>query len=115
MINDPGTLDKRISIVGTIAGTDADGFDTVAQGVICKCWARIEPARGKEYYESQKTGTAEAVKITIRYRASIKESFSVQYGSHIYAINSIVNPYMSNESLELYCSEKLRGGDPNNG
>ena len=42
-----GLLNKRIEILGKQAATDAYGFDTQTDVVVYRCWASIEPARGK--------------------------------------------------------------------
>ena len=65
--------------------------------------------RGKEYFEAKQATNAEYTVITIRYRDNISQSDRVEYKNHIYEIQSIVNPDMANESLELYCIEKIRG------
>ena len=45
-----GLLNKRIEILGKQAVTDEYGFDTQADVVVYRCWASIEPARGKVFY-----------------------------------------------------------------
>ena len=39
-----------------------------------KVWARIEPLRGRAYYEQYKEKTEDLSKITIRYRKNIDNS-----------------------------------------
>ena len=48
-----GLLNKRIEILGKQAVTDEYGFDTQADVVVYRCWASIEPARGKVFYEME--------------------------------------------------------------
>jgi len=69
--------------------------------------------RGREYYEAKQVSNAENVVIIIRYRDNIYQSDIVEYGKHSYEIQSVVNPDMMNESLELYCVEKIRGKQEN--
>ena len=33
----------------------------------------------------------------------------VKYQDHFYDIDTIVDPYMRHEALELYCTEEVRG------
>ena len=108
MIYNAGILNKRITIIGVSDGTK-DGWDTTQDTVICNCWASIQPARGKEYYESQKIRNDEQIKIIIRYRNNIDESCKIKYKNHTYNIQSVVNPLMADESLELFCLEQKRG------
>ena len=35
----------------------------------------------------------------------------VKYQNHLYDIDTIVDPYMRHEALELYCTEEVRGTD----
>ena len=76
-----GLLNKRIEILGKQDVTDEYGFDTQADVVVYRCWASIEPARGKVFQ------------------------------NHLYDIDTIVDPYMRHEALELYCTEEVRGTD----
>jgi len=109
MIANIGTLNKKVDIV---AGTteESKGFDTIKGNIILKgIWASIEPARGKEYYESQRARNDEMVKVTIRYRETVTDGCKVLYRGHVYEIQSIVDPSMTHESMELYCVERTRG------
>jgi SPP1 family predicted phage head-tail adaptor len=105
-----GNLDKRIEVWGVTEITDEYGTHT-QDGKIYSCWAMIAPLRGKEYYEADKVQNEDNYKITIRYRKNMKESYKIHYRNNIFEIQSVVNPYMSNESLELYCIAKTRGVD----
>lgn len=109
MIYDAGTLNKRIDIIKP-QSQDTDGWDKVADNAIYKrIAASIKPARGREFYESQRLRDDAAVKITIRYRKNIDEGCKVKYKDHMYDIQSVVDPEMMHESLEFYCIEKKRG------
>ena len=87
-----GKLNKRVQIISRKAQTDDLGFDTLQDVVHCTCWASIEPARGKVFY-------------------GITHDMKVKYQDHLYDIDTIVDPYMRHESLELYCTEEIRGQD----
>lgn len=105
----PGTLDKRIKFMHY---QDADNeYGTTEQQLVemLVCWARIEPARGREYYEAQKVRTENSYKITTRYRPSINESMLIRYGERDFEIQNIVDPYEAHTYLEFYCAEKGRG------
>lgn len=109
MIYDAGQLNKKVNIVGRVT-KEVNGFDkTVTEIKYKNISASIKPSRGREYYEAKQISNAENVVITIRYRGNVYSSDIVEYGKHSYEIQSVVNPDMMNESLELYCIEKLRG------
>ena len=104
-----GLLNKRIEILGKQAVTDEYGFDTQADVVVYRCWGSIEPARGKVFYEMERKADTEYSKITIRWRPHITHDMKVKYQDHFYDIDTIVDPYMRHEALELYCTEEVRG------
>lgn len=109
MITNIGTLNKKVDIAAGVT-EEHRGFDTVNYKIIHKgIWARIEPLRGKEYYEAQRVKNEEIVKITIRYRETVTEGCKVLYRDHVYEIKNIADPDMSHESMELRCVEKMRG------
>jgi SPP1 family predicted phage head-tail adaptor len=109
MIFNPGTLNRKIKIIGKVQSKDEYGFDTVKDGVIYETWAKIAPVRGKEYYDSDRLRDNNYVTITIRYRKNVTDQMYVIYEDHRYNIENVVDPYMTHESLELYCSEDTRG------
>ena len=69
-----GLLNKRIEILGKQAVTDEYGFDTQADVVVYRCWASIEPARGKVFYEMERKADTEYSKITITSTTSTPSS-----------------------------------------
>lgn len=106
-----GLLNKRIEILGKKAMTDEYGFDTQVDAVICRCWASIKLTRGKVFYELERKADTEYTLITIRWRPHITHDMKVKYQDHLYDIDTIVDPYMRHEALELYCTEEIRGTD----
>jgi len=104
-----GTLDKRISFLQYQDIENEYGTTEQKQVEVLKCWARIEPARGREYYEAQKIRTENSYKIITRYHKNFSDSMLIQYGSRIFEIKNIVDPYENHSSLEIYCTEKVRG------
>lgn len=78
-----GLLNKRIEILGKQAVTDEYGFDTQADVVVYRCWASIEPARGKVFYEMERKADTEYSKITIRWRPGVTHDMKVKYQDHL--------------------------------
>ena len=115
MIHDAGELNRKVSIYNQTASKNND-FDATKNNLLYKnVWAQIKQVRGREYYEAQVKSAEGNVVITIRYRRNINEGCYVTYKQHLYNIQSVVNPDMANESLELYCVEQKRGTKPSAG
>lgn len=112
MINvDIGTLDKRITLLKYAEVVDDIGFthQELTDAIGHKIWARIEPARGKTYYEQYKDKVELLTKITIRYRPNITTDMLVRYRNRTYKITSVVDPYEAHVKLELMCNLKKVG------
>lgn len=117
MINvEIGSLDKRINIVGYKETEDEYGLthQTYTDVIGHSIWARIEPARGKTYYEQTRDKTELITKITIRYRKGMTDDMMVKYGGKTYKISSVVDPYEAHVKLELMCTLKKVGADDDN-
>ena len=113
-IEEIGTLDKRVTI---FKYEDVETPYNLTQKKLMpflKVWARIEPLRGRAYYEQYKEKTEDLSKITIRYRDNIDNSMVVQYKNRLYRINAVIDPYESHVKLELMCSIKKVGVDDGN-
>ena len=113
MADEVGRLDRRIHIM--TYGETTDQYGLTHQGLVDAIgnaiWARIEPARGKTYYEQYKDKVELITKIIIRYRPGINESMLVQYKDKTYRIMSVVDPYEAHIKLELMCNLKTIGED----
>ena len=112
-VDEVGRLDRRIHIM--TYGETTDQYGLTHQGLVDAIgnaiWARIEPARGKTYYEQYKDKVELITKIIIRYRPGINESMLVQYKDKTYRIMSVVDPYEAHIKLELMCNLKTIGED----
>lgn len=106
-----GTLDKRITILKHAETTDTYGLtkQVLVDAIGNRVWARIEPARGRTYYEQYKDKVEHIHKITIRYRKGLNENMLVRYKEKVYTIQSIVDPYEQHVKLELMCNLRERG------
>lgn len=104
-----GTLDRRISFCQYQDIENEVGATEQKLVEVFKTWGRIEPARGREYYEAQRLKDANSFKITIRYRKNVTDDMLIRYGERTYQIQTVTDPYEAHEVLELYCIEKSRG------
>lgn len=108
-IEEISTLDKRVTI---LKYEDVETPYNLTQKKLMpflKVWARIEPLRGRAYYEQYKEKTEDLSKITIRYRKNIDNSMLVKYRNNLYEIKNVIDPYESHIKLELMCSIKKSG------
>lgn len=112
-MDDLGGLNKRVHIMEYAETTDEYGLthQTLTDAIGNAVWAKIEPARGKTYYEQYKDKVEAITKITIRYRKGVNDDMLVQYGDTMYKITSVVDPYESHIKLELMCNKKKSGDD----
>lgn len=110
-IEEIGTLDKRVTILKYEDVENEYNFTQKKLIPFLRIWARIEPLRGKDYYEQYKDKTEDFIKITVRYRESIDNSMLIKYKNKLYEINTIIDPYEAHVKLELMCSTKKVGSD----
>lgn len=104
-----GQLNRKVTFLQYQESTDAVGGTEQTLVPAFTTWAMIEPARGREYYESQKLKDEDSYKITIRYRSNVTNSMRIQYQNTVYQIQSVTDPTTRHEFLELYCIVKHRG------
>lgn len=106
-----GSLDKKVIILKYEESTDEYGLthQSLVDAIGNTVWARIEPARGKTYYEQARDKTEFITKITIRYRKGITPDMLARYGNTTYKVTSVVDPYEAHVKLELMCNLKKAG------
>lgn len=110
-VDEVGLLNRRVSIMKYVETVDEYGLtnQTLQDAIGHKIWARIEPARGRTYYEQTRDKVELITKITIRYRKGIDENMLVKYGDKTWKITSVVDPYEAHVKLELMCNIKEVG------
>lgn len=106
-----GMLNRRITLLQYVETVDEYGLthQELKDAIGHPIWAKIEPARGRTYYEQTRDKVELITKITIRYRPGIDENMLVQYGTKTYKITSVVDPYEAHIKLELMCNLKKAG------
>lgn len=105
----PGKLNKRITLVGSVPEKNEIGQTVFKEKAVKTIWAKVEPVRGREYYEAQKIRTDTLYKFTIRYRAGVTPDMQVQYKGRVFEIQNIINPFEENVKLEIMAWEKVHG------
>ncbi|WP_199884083.1 phage head closure protein [Anaerosinus massiliensis] len=108
-----GTLDRKITFYRYEDVENEVGANEQKPVKAFSTWARIEPLRGREYYEAQRVKEVDSFKITTRYRKGVTDDMIIRYGEQQYEIKTVTDPYMRHERLELYCTIKSRGAAAN--
>ena len=117
----PGRLNKKVQIWGKIKAIDSEGnqeIDVLNQEIdepvcISTVWAEIVPKTGSmlsgRAADTVLSRTTHMIKI--RYKAEyerLKASNNwLVYDGHRFNIDYILNPYFSNEFLEIFCNEVI--------
>lgn len=103
MIN-AGTMDQRVTL--RMQGTTQDALGQVVAGWtdIATVWARVRPAKGREYEAAGAEQAAGDVEMEIRHRAGVTSAMRVRWRGLEYKIVSPpVEPYGARETLRLHC------------
>ncbi|MDH5612212.1 MAG: phage head closure protein [Gammaproteobacteria bacterium] len=99
-----GTLRHLVSLQSATKTEGDYGEDTETWTQYAAPRAAIVPLRGAEFYAAQQVNAEINVKIIIRYRADVKASHRVVFGSITYEIAAPpINPQMKNIELHLMC------------
>lgn len=91
------------------------GKTTERREMVCECWARAEPLRGREYFEAAAVNREDTVKFTIRYRTDISSEMTLRFRGVDYVIESIINPSYRNAMLEILARSVISHGDVHRG
>lgn len=84
------------------ADTDYDANALAAATV----WARVSPARGREFWDIRKSNSEVEGMVVVRYRPGIDHKNRLLFGDRILEILYIRNPEEKNEILEIYYKEQ---------
>lgn len=107
-------LDKKIEIWGNIPFTNELNEEDVKPGLIKPkpIWASIIPQTGNLQRQQANTILSNVThKIKVRYGAGkdITQDMWIIFKGHRFDIKYIINPYFSNEFLEIFCEEIIGG------
>lgn len=96
----PGELRYKITFQLQDLEQEVEKWDDV-----CTVWANIKPIAGKEYYQAETIESELTHRIIMRYRKGITPEMRVVYKGRIFYIQSVINDYERNVSLQLMCRE----------
>lgn len=88
-------------------GKNKIGEDVQIPKLNRKIWADVQPIRGKEFTENQRTSSEMQYRITTRYREGIDPSMEVRWNNRTLNINAVIDVRGREESMELMCTEKV--------
>lgn len=103
-----GKLRRRITLERLEQVPDGGGGYTETWVALATLWAAVEPLRGNERFQAQQVSNTLTHKVTIRYRAGVTPKMRIVYGSHVFAIEAVIDPEERHERLELLCSEVVQ-------
>jgi SPP1 family predicted phage head-tail adaptor len=110
---DPGRFNRRIQIQQQATTPGPLGQPSSTWTTIYTCWANITEVRAQLLYQTSEFVEKVTRKITIRWTSSvvIQPNMRIVFAqttpavTHIYNIESIVDPSESHEQLQLFCYE----------
>lgn len=98
------TVRNLIETQSTITGELVQTWSTVLDGV----WASVEPLQGREYFAASQFQSKVNTKVIMRYSTvNITPKMVVANGTHIYNIESVINPELGNREIQLMCFERI--------
>lgn len=94
----PGELNKRIIIQDQNLETE-EWFDKY------ECWASVNPIAGREFYDVEKIDSGLSHRVRMRYKEGILPSMRIVFKGRVLHIESVINDYEKNSTLQLMCRE----------
>ena len=110
----PGRFDQRITLQERIASTDDYGNDNPTWQDLATnptVWARVEPLRGREFFQAGQMQASADVRITLRFRADVTETLRVLWRGVPHEITAPPIDVGGRQiDLELMCATGIRDG-----
>jgi len=106
----PGKLNRKIDVYGKIEYENEAGETSVKHGKVKSIWAQVMPQTAVLQKQQADTILTNAThKIVVRYTAGkdITHDMEIKYKNHLFKIKYILNPYFSNETLEIFVEEVI--------
>lgn len=100
-----GTLDKRVALQQPIVTRDDYGHEVITWQTVATVWANIQTLRGREYFAAAAVQKELNLKIKIRHRADISNTWRVAHKGITYNIEAVI-PLGRLEYQELMCNER---------
>jgi SPP1 family predicted phage head-tail adaptor len=101
-----GRLKHLLTIETREETDDGSGGVIVAWAPIGQAWARMEPLSGREVVSTDREGSQQRCRVTLRYRNDISPAHRFAFGSRHFDIETIVDPNGRRRFLVCDCSEE---------
>lgn len=102
-----GDLRQRVTIEGYVVSSDGYGGRPKSWVPVATVWAKVEPLRGREYFEAHQIKTEVTHRVIIRYRPDVTPEMRVKVGDNRYLlIESVIDIEERHRFLELICREE---------
>ena len=102
-----GKLRHRVTIKQKSVSRDSYGAEDITWQVVATVWAAVEPLQGREFIDGKQLQAERTTRIRIRYRSGVAPEMRVVFGSHVYDVQSVIEPETRNRELVLMCKEAL--------
>lgn len=99
-------LNKQVRIEQLIQEPDGAGGFVHYWQELSNVWAEIKTIRALQRWRFAQVESSATHLITIRYRSDIDNTMRIIYGSQIYTIHTITNPFQQGVFLELLVEER---------
>ena len=100
-----GALRHRVELQTATEGRSSSGAVTRTWATTATVYAEIRDLAGREYFDAATVQSEVTTKIRIRYRSGLTPGMRVVWGSHIYDIESVVDPEGRQRELLLMGKE----------
>ena len=100
-----GELNKRVTIQYQAIARDSYGAETITWTDVDTVWAKIQPLRGREYFDAKQIQAEASIKISIRYRTGINPTMRLKYADRYFYILEMQNVDERGEELMMLCKE----------
>ena len=103
-------FNHRIDIYGKVEYENAAGETSTRHDKIKSIWAQVMPQTATLQRQQADTILTNVThKIVVRYSAAkdVTHDMEIKYRNHLFKIKYILNPYFSNETLEIFVEEVI--------
>lgn len=110
----PGKLQHRIRILAPGETLDSYGQLTGSASTRAEKWASVEPLSGRELEKARSLSAEVTHRVRMWYTPKVtpKTQLLVLASGKILQVESVIDPELNNEELELLCKEAVSGASP---
>jgi len=105
-----GELNRRISILRPVVKRDEYGGEETFWAIADKVWAKIEPGKGTEFFQSQQVQAEHTTKFTVRYYPKLDVMHRICYQDKTYEIIGISDIMAEHKWTVITAKERVSDG-----